>query len=195
MAGRLSDNLPLVLFGITLLYVSMADIMRTYVKALVIQGCLLLVVSLTHVKYVGMLHTIIIALEVVVVKVVVIPFFIMYTSRKLDIQSDGSSSKEGYLSIAAAATAMFLAISVTSALGLGLAISAVFIGMFIMTTRKRPITHVIGYVVMGNGVFLMSLMLTSPALIVEAGMLLDVLAGVFIVGIFFNGIKSCLPAG
>ncbi|MBF0539591.1 MAG: hypothetical protein HQL03_15200 [Nitrospirae bacterium] len=189
----LLDNLPLVLFGVSLLYVSMAGRMRTYVKALVVQGCLLLLISLAYVRYLGLLHIVIIALEVVVVKVVVIPFFIMYTSKKLDIQGDGGSSGEGYLSVVVAAVAMFTSITVTGSLGLGLAICAVFIGLFIMTARRRPITHVIGYVVLGNGVFLMSLTLAfRAAFIVEAGMLIDVLAGMFIAGIFFNGIRSCL---
>ncbi|MES0336183.1 MAG: hypothetical protein SFH39_07495 [Candidatus Magnetobacterium sp. LHC-1] len=193
VAGKLVDTLPLVLFGMALLYVSTANLVKTYVKALVIQACLMLLVSLTYVKHIGLVHTIIIAIEIVVVKVAVIPFFIMYTSRKLDIQSDCDSSGEGYMSVVVAAVMMFTAIAVTGTLGLGLAICAVFTGLFVMTSGRRPITHVIGYVVLSNGVFLMSLMPASrAAYIVEAGMLLDVLAGVFIIGIFFNGMKSCL---
>ncbi|MBF0343569.1 MAG: hypothetical protein HQL06_04975 [Nitrospirae bacterium] len=188
------------------MYISTTNRIQTYVKALVIQGCLFLLVSLLYYKHLGLLHTVIISLEVVAVKIVLIPFFLMYTSRKLDIQGDGESSKETYLSVCVAAVVMFICLtmavtlkksgSYTDVLSLGISASAVFIGLFIMTTRRRPITHVIGFMVLVNGVFLASLSLASrAAFMVEAGMLLDVLTGGFIVGIFFNNIKSCLVAG
>ncbi len=63
-------------------------------------------------------------------------------------------------------------------------LTLVFFGLFLLTSRKKAVSQVIGYLIMENGVFVFSLSLAAelPA-IVEMGVLLDVFAAVFIMGI------------
>lgn len=63
-------------------------------------------------------------------------------------------------------------------------LTLVFFGLFLLTSRKKAVSQVIGYLIMENGTFIFSLSLATelPA-IVEMGVLLDVFAAVFIMGI------------
>ncbi|MFQ3619656.1 MAG: hypothetical protein SNJ78_01810 [Spirochaetales bacterium] len=65
-----------------------------------------------------------------------------------------------------------------------LSLSMVFMGLFIIISRKKALTQVIGYLTLENGIYAFgaSLAVDHP-LIVELGVLLDVWVGVFIMGI------------
>ena len=60
----------------------------------------------------------------------------------------------------------------------------IYTGLFLLVTRKKALTQVIGYLILENGIscFGNAAALEFPWL-VEAGILLDILAGVFIMGI------------
>ncbi|HEU4428038.1 MAG TPA: hydrogenase, partial [Myxococcota bacterium] len=56
--------------------------------------------------------------------------------------------------------------------------------------RRKAITQVVGYLVLENGIFLMGLTLhEAMPLLVELGVLLDLLVGVFVIGIVLNHIN------
>jgi hydrogenase-4 component E len=57
-------------------------------------------------------------------------------------------------------------------------------GLFIIVTRKKALTQVLGYLVMENGIYTLGVVIADkqPAL-VEIGVLLDVFAAVFVMGI------------
>lgn len=69
-------------------------------------------------------------------------------------------------------------------------LATVLTGFLILTTRRKAITQVVGYLVLENGIFLMGLTLheAMPSL-VEVGVLLDLLVAVFVIGIVINHIN------
>jgi hydrogenase-4 component E len=69
-------------------------------------------------------------------------------------------------------------------------LATVLTGFIILTTRKKAITQVVGYLVLENGIFLMGLTLhdAMPSL-VEVGVLLDLLVAIFVIGIVINHIN------
>jgi hydrogenase-4 component E len=68
-------------------------------------------------------------------------------------------------------------------------LSTLFTGLYFIASRKKIITHVMGYLMIENGVFVLSLAAGNemPNL-VNLGIMLDVFASVMILGIFFNKI-------
>lgn len=59
-----------------------------------------------------------------------------------------------------------------------------FVGLFLIITRKKAINQVIGYLVFENGIYIFgTLLATRVPLLVELGILLDLIAAVFIMGI------------
>lgn len=70
------------------------------------------------------------------------------------------------------------------------AISTIASGFLLLTTRKKAISQVIGYLVLENGIFTVGLLLTAAMpVMVEVGALLDLLVGIFVMGIIINHIS------
>lgn len=69
-------------------------------------------------------------------------------------------------------------------------LATVLTGFLILTTRRKAITQVVGYLVLENGIFIMGLTLheAMPSL-VEVGVLLDLLVAIFVIGIVINHIN------
>jgi hydrogenase-4 component E len=73
---------------------------------------------------------------------------------------------------------------VNSKLVIPVAFYMIFTGLFLIITRKKAINQVIGYLVLENGIYIFgTLLATHVPMLVELGILLDLLAGVFIMGI------------
>jgi hydrogenase-4 component E len=63
-------------------------------------------------------------------------------------------------------------------------------GFLILTTRKKAITQVVGYLVLENGIFVMGFALIEAVpFLVELGVLLDLFVGIFVMGIIINHIS------
>ncbi len=64
----------------------------------------------------------------------------------------------------------------------------VWTGLFLIVTRRKAITQVLGYVVLENGIFTLGMVLVEAMpLLVELGVLLDIFVAVFVMGIIvFN---------
>jgi hydrogenase-4 component E len=69
-------------------------------------------------------------------------------------------------------------------------LATVLTGFVVLTTRRKAITQVVGYLVLENGIFVMGLTLheAMPSL-VEIGVLLDLLVAIFVIGIVMNHIN------
>jgi hydrogenase-4 component E len=63
-------------------------------------------------------------------------------------------------------------------------LSTVVIGLLVLTTRKKAVTQVVGYLILENGIFVFGLsQVQRVPFLVEVGVLLDIFVGVFIMGI------------
>jgi hydrogenase-4 component E len=68
--------------------------------------------------------------------------------------------------------------------------ATVLTGFIILTTRRKAITQVVGYLVLENGIFIMGLtLLQAIPFLVEVGVLLDLSVGIFVMGIIINHIS------
>jgi hydrogenase-4 component E len=64
------------------------------------------------------------------------------------------------------------------------ALSTVMIGLIVLTTRRKAVTQVVGYLVLENGIYVFGLSQAQRVpFLVDVGVLLDVFAGVFVMGI------------
>jgi len=64
------------------------------------------------------------------------------------------------------------------------ALSTVWAGLLLVVSRKKAVNQVLGFLVLENGVFVFGLLLSDfMPIMVEAGVLLDLFASVFVMGI------------
>lgn len=139
------------------------------------------------------------ALAVIVIKAGAIPLFLGWTAARIGARRDRGAFlsppaglllgcavlAQGFLFtswIAAATTANHVTGGMTMALQL--------LGMLFMLTRRLAISQVIGFLMLENGIFLYALTQThGMPLMVEMGVLLDVLVGVMVAGLVIFRLK------
>jgi hydrogenase-4 component E len=74
---------------------------------------------------------------------------------------------------------------------LGIALAVILLSFLMMITRRKAITQVIGFLAMENGLFFAATSATyGMPMVIELGIALDLLVGVFILGIFFFQIRE-----
>lgn len=83
-----------------------------------------------------------------------------------------------------------LPVSVASSLLVPVSFFTILTGFFLIVSRNKAITEVIGYLVMENGIFCfgMAFMHSTPVL-VELAVLLDLAVGIFVMGIIIHHIS------
>lgn len=70
------------------------------------------------------------------------------------------------------------------------AMATMFSGFLLLITRRKALTQVLGYLMLENGIFIFAVLLAEAMpLAVEAGILLDLLVGIFVMGIVINHIS------
>ena len=194
-------NLTLLLFGLTLLYVSAIGRLEGYIKALFIQGLLLSLLMCFN--FTGLKHWnfALIIVETIGFKTLVIPWFLQKVIHENEMVRETEPYITHFYSLLltslifsfgffVAYWAVKNAVDVRP-LPFGIAISTIITGLFIILTRKKLITHTMGFMIMENGIFLLSLAkLQEMPMIVNLGILLDIFLAVLLLGIFINKIKD-----
>lgn len=70
-------------------------------------------------------------------------------------------------------------------------LTTLFTGFLLLAARRRALIQVVGYLVLENGVFLFGLLLVKEMpLLVETGVLLDLVVGIFVMGVVINHIQQ-----
>lgn len=69
-------------------------------------------------------------------------------------------------------------------------LSTMVTGFLMLTTRRKALTQVLGYLIFENGIFIFGILLAEAMpLMVETGILLDLLVAMFVMGIVINQIN------
>ena len=68
------------------------------------------------------------------------------------------------------------------------ALATLLAGFLVLTTRRKAISQVTGYLMLENGIYVFGLLLYQ-GMAVEVGVLLDLVVGIFVMGIVLNHIQ------
>lgn len=123
-----------------------------------------------------------------------LPRLLLRARREADVPREvepyvgfGASILTGLLLIAAAfwgASRLPLSHMAVHPLALPVSLSGLLGGLFLIVSRRKAIMHVVGFLTLENGVFIFGIMFVrNQPLVVEMGVLLDLLVGVFVMGI------------
>ena len=192
-------SLLVIAFGVTLIYLAVAERMKTYNTLIAVQGLLLFFITYIELESLDVWHLILILMETLVIKVIVLPYFI----HRLLIKKGGDRPVAlvvpGYLSLTVVSVIIFFSfllsyllhdqqIQVKYFTG---AIAAIFTGLYLIIVHKQVFTHMMGYLTIENGIFLLSLAIGNEMpLLVNLAVLLDVFSSVLILGIFIDRLEN-----
>ena len=194
-------NVILITFASTLLYLSIANRLFTYIKILSLQGVLLFGVAFIELNEINTFNLVLILLETIVFKSIAVPMFINYVIRRNNITREAEPFLPNFISliivtliiVSTIILSTFISDPYLSKIFFIISLATIFSGLYIIATRKKVITHVMGYMVLENGVFILSLGVGNQMpMLVNMGIMLDIFASVLILGIFVNKIGDVI---
>lgn len=181
--------------GATLLAVWMCGmpVLTSLLRTLAVQTTILAVITVLLGLHWHAPHYLWLAGVVFAVKAVAIPAFLAHAANRMQIRRDDGANPGLTLALcsgcAIVVASYFLAPQVAvlplgNAGAAGMSLALLFIGMLLMMTRRLALSQIIGFLVLENGIFLYGLTQThGMPLMVEMGVVFDVLVGVLVAGI------------
>jgi len=194
-------DILLIALAMSLLYISIANRLFTYLNILVFQGFILFGVTLLTLTRISTVNLMLILLETIVFKALAVPWFINYVIKRNGITREAEPYLPNFVSLIIVTFITVATIILSSSINdvnldktfFVVALSTIFTGLYLIVTRKKIITHVIGYIIIENGVFVLSLAVGNEMpMLVNLGIMLDIFASVLILGVFFNRIGDLL---
>ncbi|TAK43573.1 MAG: hypothetical protein EPO28_05855 [Saprospiraceae bacterium] len=191
----------LITFLATLVYLSISNRLLSYNKIFAFQGVLLFGISFLELSEISPLNLAFVLLETIIFKTVAVPYFMNYVIKKNQITREAEPYLSNFLSLVIVTviiTGTFLLSNMVKEAQLNklffvVALSALFTGLYIILTRRKIITHVMGFLIIENGVFVLSLAVGNEMpMLVNTGILLDLFVSVLLLGIFANKIGDAM---
>jgi hydrogenase-4 component E len=192
---RASLDLVLVLVVLVDFFLLASSRPKTGIRAVAVQGALLATLPvLLAGDGLHSVHVVALAAGALVVKAVAIPLLMNWATRE-------SAARRELAPIVGFAATLFLgavgaAVAFTWTADLPVpvpgkhpmlvptAITTAWTGLLLLMTRRKAVTQVLGFLVLENGVFVFGQLLSDfMPVMVEAGVLLDLLAAVFVMGL------------
>ena len=176
---------------------SIANRMSTYVNVLALQGVLRFFVAFLELKHINTLNLILILLETIIFKSLAVPIFLNYVLKRNHITREAEPYLPNFVSLIITTVIVVTTILLSNTMEESyldkmyfvVALSTLFTGLYFIATRRKIITHVMGYLIIENGVFVLSLAVGNEMpMLVNLGIMLDIFASVLILGIFLNKI-------
>jgi hydrogenase-4 component E len=196
-------NLLAGAFLLTALYAAAQRRILAAVRAYQYNSIALGLIALVVAFATGARHIALAALLVIVVKAIVIPTLLARRVRRhrAGLESEPLLGVPGSMLVCGAL--VVLAFSQTRALFgsrgdilaacLPVSVAVTLIGLFVMVTRRQALMQVVGLVLLENAIFLAAVSLTyGMPLVVEIGVLLDLMAGVAVLGLFVQRLEEAL---
>jgi len=180
----------LVLSGLALLGTSR---IRSGIRLVALQGALLAVILLAAPGELATIRALALAGATLVLKSAVFPWLLLRAQREARVQEELQPFVGYQFSMAAGVVLLGVAVWLSDrlavpplahSLDLTVGLFLIFVGLFVLVSRRIAVGQVLGYIVLENGIALFGLTVAGhEPLLIELGILLDVFVAVFVMGI------------
>ena len=189
----------IILYVITLINLAIVERFRKYASIITIQGWLLLGIALLRLHSLDWLELSFIVLETLIFKAIIVPHILMSVIKKTKInrvKTSGTSQFNALILsfialIVSAITTYLVADSSVHMLFFGVALFALLIGLILIVLRSRIFTHMVGFLIIENGVFLFSMAIgVEMPMLINAAIMLDILMSVLMLSMFMTKVDD-----
>jgi hydrogenase-4 component E len=181
----------LVLTGFVLL--GSSRLLR-HIRLVAAQGVLLALLTLATHQHAVSARVLVLAVAIAVLKGAVFPWLLTQVLARADVRREVEPFVSYNLSLLIGALTLPVAFWLSARLPLAtppissLTVPTAFfttlIGLFVIVSRRKALTQVLGYLVLENGIYVFGVGLAGDMpMVVELGVLLDVFVAVFVMGI------------
>lgn len=184
----------IILYVLTLIYLSMADRFRTHTTILALQGLILFGLAMARMHEFHPVEMGFIIVETFVFKAIIIPAILIHVIRKTKINRVTSSSTQ-FGSLVMSIVALVASCTITyymhddstDIISFGVALYALLSGLILIVMRKRVFAHLVGFLVIENGVFLFSMAIgVELPMLINLAIMLDILVSILVLGMFLR---------
>jgi hydrogenase-4 component E len=200
LATRLIDVLGALLLFSTLLILAAGQLFRA-IYAVAVQSVFLAIAGAVLGAATGNPDLWIIAGITIVVKAVLLPWLLIWVVRRIQIPREIESVIPINATLGLAAGIVVLAFRLSASLGpvrqaitgnaLPVGIAVILLGVLVMASRRRALVQMVGLFAMENGIFFTAMAVSQGMpLIIEVGVILDVVLGALVMGILVLRVRS-----
>ncbi len=187
----------IIIFILTLVYVVTTGRISTYINLIALQGVLLFFIAIVKLdfKEIHISNLIFILAETLLFKGVIVPYYLKNLAKKNKVTYETEPDTTNFNAILKVSVIIVLSFLMANKLHFHAidiiiftaSISAIFCGALIVIRRKKVLTHVIGYLVLENGIFLISLSIgTEMPIAINLCILFDIITTILLLGVFVN---------
>ncbi len=189
----------IILYAITLIYFALSERVKKFVWLLVVQGIILFGIVFFSLKEIELADFIFILTETILVKSIIVPWFLNRIRKHNHLKREHEPSVPVFYSIIVVVVSLLLSFVISSQLNdnqiytkyFTVAFASILFGLYFIIIHKNIFSHVVGYLIIENGIFLFSLVVGNVMpMMVNMAILLDVLMGVIVLGVFINHIGN-----
>ena len=189
----------IILYIITLIYISLVERFRNYASIIAVQGWILLGIALLRLHSLDWHELAFIITETLIFKAVIVPAILMRVIKKTNITRVNTTGSSQFNSLMLSILALtissimtyYVADQTINMVFFGVALYALLTGLILIVLRKRIFAHMVGFLVIENGVFLFSMAIgVEMPMLINAAILLDILISVLMLGMFMTRVDK-----
>ena len=191
----------IILFGLTMLYLSTTSRLKAHVNTLIIQGLLLFLICATDFLHHPWYVIAFLIIETLLVKAILIPIFLNKVLRKTHSNRDTDANVTHFYCLLISSVILFAgfmlsvieipSLSMINPICFGIALATIIISLWLITIKHKILSNVIEFITMENVIFLLSLSVAKEMpILVNIGVLLDVFIAIYILGLFVSQINK-----
>jgi len=193
----------ILVYVVTLVYLAITERYRNFAAIISVQGWLLFAVALLRLHAIHPAELAFIALETLVFKALLVPAILFRIIKKTKINRVRTSGSSQFGSLVLSLTALIVSASLTYCMAdrsihlvfFGVALYALLSGLTLIVLRSQLFSHLVGFLVIENGVFLFSMAIgVEMPWVINIAILLDILMSVLLMGTFCRRIDARIHA-
>lgn len=185
----------IILYVVSLVYLSIAERYKNYVSLLAIQGWILFFIAMLRLHTINIFDLTFVLTETLIFKAFVVPYVLRRIIHRTKINRVLYVGANQFGSLVASLVALIVSVVVTyyiadntiNMIFFGVAIYALLSGLIMITTRKRIFSHLVGFLVIENGVFLFSMAFgVEMPFLINIAILIDILISILMLSMFVS---------
>lgn len=188
-----------ILYVITLIYLSITERFRNHTSLMALQGVILLGIALLRLHSLDAVELAFIIVETLLFKAIIVPAILLRVIRKTKINRVRSSGSSQFNSLLLSIVALAVSCWITSAMAderidmifFGVALYALLSGLIMIVVRQRIFAHLVGFLVIENGVFLFSMAIgVEMPMMINLAIMLDIMISILLLGMFLRKLDN-----
>ena len=189
----------IIIYAISLIYFAFTERIKKFVWLLVVQGLVLFGMVFFSLKEIELFDLIFILTETIVVKSILVPWFLNRVRKHNGLKRIHEPSVPVFYSVIVIMLTLIISFVLSNNIPDSkmhtqfstVAFASIIYGFYFIIIHKNIFSHAVGYLIIENGIFMLSLAVgNAMPLLVNLAILLDIVMGILVLGIFINQIGN-----